>query len=150
MAPGLTHLPAALFAALSGERGKGNEAAPLADQSSRAVPRLVCRVGENVANTVILPLDRRLIVGRTANDGSGEPIDLDLSAYRAAVYGVSRVHAAIDYVDGELQVTDLGSTNGTRINGLLIDPNVPCRVRSGDELEFGRVHISVRIVFGGH
>ena len=36
------------------------------------------------------------------------------------------------------------------INGLIIEPNVPCRVRSGDELEFGRVHIAVRIVFGAH
>lgn len=150
MAPGLTNLPAALFAALSGERGKGNESTPLAGLSSRAVPRLVCRVGENVADTVILPLDRPLIVGRTANDGSGQPVDLDLSDYRAAVYGVSRIHAALEYVDGELQIIDLASTNGTRINGLLIDPNTPCRVRSGDELEFGRVHISVRVVFGGH
>ncbi len=150
MAPGLSHLPAALIAALSGDRGKGSDPTPAAAPSSRAIPRLTCRIGEASVDTVVLPLDRRLIVGRSASDGSGEPVDLDLSAFRAAVYGVSRLHAAIEYLDGELQVIDLGSTNGTRINGLLIEPHVLCRVRSGDELEFGRVHLCVRVVFGAH
>jgi hypothetical protein len=148
MAPGLTHLPAALKSALSGDRSKAITPTPAVNPSSRAAPRLMACVGEKGGDTVTLRLDHRLLVGRNGSDGSGETVDLDLNAYRAAVYGVSRLHAAMEYVDGELYVTDLGSTNGTRINGLLIEAQIPCRVRSGDELEFGRVHISVRIVFG--
>jgi len=47
---------------------------------------------------------------------------------------VSRVHAELRVTDRCWQVEDLGSTNGTKVNG---DRVVKCRLHSGDTLSFG-------------
>src|SRR5579885_3114568 len=52
---------------------------------------------------------------------------------------VSRRHAVIVRRLGGLAVRDLGSTNGTRVNGR----KAARRVRPGDELEFGSVRFAV-------
>ncbi len=43
--------------------------------------------------------------------------DINLEPYHAFEAGVSRIHAAIRLVDDQVLITDLGSGNGTRING---------------------------------
>jgi EAL domain-containing protein (putative c-di-GMP-specific phosphodiesterase class I) len=50
---------------------------------------------------------------------------------------VSREHAELTVVDRELLLRDLGSTNGTYVNGSRIQ--APCTVRHGDLLQFGQV-----------
>ena len=49
--------------------------------------------------------------------------------------GVSREHAAVRRRDGAWWVQDLGSANGTFVNGL--PANVSTRMRDGDEVNFG-------------
>lgn len=44
---------------------------------------------------------------------------------------VSRHHCCLAFENGELWVRDLGSTNGIRINGLLVETG---RMKDGDEL----------------
>ena len=39
--------------------------------------------------------------------------------------------------DGVFYVEDLNSTNGTKINGIQIEPNVPSVLTDGDEVQFG-------------
>jgi hypothetical protein len=52
--------------------------------------------------------------------------------------GVSKRHARIcRKPDGTLELLDLGSTNGTRLNGASVDANVPYPVRDGDEIVLG-------------
>ncbi len=53
---------------------------------------------------------------------------------------VSRKHCQIDYNDGELFATDLGSINGVLIDGLKITPNKPVKFQSFFTLSFGAVH----------
>jgi pSer/pThr/pTyr-binding forkhead associated (FHA) protein len=48
---------------------------------------------------------------------------------------VSRKHAEVEIVAGELSIQDLGSTNGTYVNGERIDQ--PRRLSSGDEIRMG-------------
>ena len=50
---------------------------------------------------------------------------------------VSRAHLALDVADGGVTVTDLGSTNGTLVNGVRITKRE--RLRAGDEIAIGRV-----------
>jgi EAL domain-containing protein (putative c-di-GMP-specific phosphodiesterase class I) len=50
---------------------------------------------------------------------------------------VSRRHAELDLVDQQLVLRDLGSTNGTSINGIRLEQ--PCAVHHGDLLQFGQV-----------
>jgi predicted component of type VI protein secretion system len=53
--------------------------------------------------------------------------------------GVSRRHAQLRPQGGEWVVTDLGSTNGVRVNGREIEG--PCRLRPGDRLELGSTEV---------
>ena len=145
MAQGTTRLPGAPFGGLP---GKGAERRPTKPEIPTAGPHLLFQIGGNPSRTVALRLSERIQIGRLNHDGSGDPVDLDLTPFRAVAYGVSRLHAVIYYQDRELEVEDLGSTNGTRINGLQIAPNVRTRLHSGDELEFGKLRVVVRLVLG--
>ena len=50
---------------------------------------------------------------------------------------VSRAHARIDQQEGEYQLMDLKSKNGTKVNGRRLEPYVPQILVSGDQLELG-------------
>jgi pSer/pThr/pTyr-binding forkhead associated (FHA) protein len=55
---------------------------------------------------------------------------------------VSRRHAGLDRVMRGWLLTDLGSTNGTRLNGWRVREPVP--VRAGDRVSFGAVTFVLR------
>lgn len=96
--------------------------------------------------TVTLPVGDPIVVGRVAEGSEGEQINLDLSAHGGYQGGVSRKHAIITLYEGALYIEDLGSTNGTRINGFQLTPNRKYRLRDGDEVEFARVRVGVRFI----
>lgn len=71
-------------------------------------------------------------------------VDIDLTPYQAYEAGVSRRHAAI-YIGYQLfTVTDLGSTNGTRVNGNTIPSFTPQELRDQDIITLGKLKIQVR------
>jgi pSer/pThr/pTyr-binding forkhead associated (FHA) protein len=51
---------------------------------------------------------------------------------------VSRLHAVITKRDKTVFITDLGSTNGTFVNGQRLEKNKPVQVDNSDELAFSR------------
>lgn len=51
--------------------------------------------------------------------------------------GVSRMHCVIELSAGGLSVRDLGSANGTRINGMAIAANQSIALRPGDVIQIG-------------
>jgi pSer/pThr/pTyr-binding forkhead associated (FHA) protein len=77
----------------------------------------------------------------------GQPIlpDVDMSPYDAYNMGVSRLHAAIKLNNQKINVVDLGSSNGTRVNGQKIMANVDYPLHNGDLLSLGRLKIQVLI-----
>ncbi len=62
----------------------------------------------------------------------------DLSGRLAAYPNVSNCHAELRFVGGRIRVTDLGSTNGTFLNGRRLAPHQAETVHHGDELRFAR------------
>jgi pSer/pThr/pTyr-binding forkhead associated (FHA) protein len=54
---------------------------------------------------------------------------------------VSRRHARITRGRGGYFVTDLGSSNGTTVNGHSLAPNHAYRLRNGDQIQVGLVVI---------
>jgi Protein of unknown function (DUF3662)/Inner membrane component of T3SS, cytoplasmic domain len=84
------------------------------------------------AETALLLLDgRRLVVGPGgATLGRSRQCDIVLSDPN-----VSRQHAEVRARGGSWVLTDLGSTNGSRINGRPVDGSEV--VRPGDEIELG-------------
>lgn len=49
--------------------------------------------------------------------------------------GVSRLHVKIEEKDGAYTITDLNSTNGTKVNGTLLEANETCSLEPGSEVE---------------
>jgi pSer/pThr/pTyr-binding forkhead associated (FHA) protein len=78
----------------------------------------------------------------------GQPIlpDVDLSPFDAFTLGVSRLHSALRIVNGEVVITDLGSSNGTRVNGQKIVPHVDYPVSHGDVIALGKLKIQILII----
>lgn len=58
--------------------------------------------------------------------------------------GVSRHHARILVSHGDANLEDLGSKNGTHVNGRRI--TTPARLADGDEIGLGAVSLTFRIV----
>lgn len=79
-----------------------------------------------------VPIDRDWLVigrGRSADMVLAEPT-------------ISRAHAAIGY-DGEgFYLQDLGSTNGSRVNG---EPGAQLRLCDGDELQLGKLRLRISL-----
>jgi FHA domain len=79
-----------------------------------------------------------LIIGRYDPDTEQSP-DVDLEDYGAAEKGVSRRHASIIRRDGQLNLMDFGSDNGTYLNGQKLIPNQPRILRDGDDIRLGHL-----------
>jgi serine/threonine protein kinase len=69
--------------------------------------------------------------------------DLDLSHYDARF--VSRLHAQITQSGSEYVLIDLGSANGTFVNGVQLPPHAPRVLRSGDRVTIGKAHLVFRL-----
>jgi predicted component of type VI protein secretion system len=97
------------------------------------MPTLTVRGGPLTGHTVELrPPLGELIVGR-ADAG----FVIDDSA-------MSRHHARFELADGRLEVTDLGSANGTFVNGERVVGEM--RLRTGDELRLGNSRLTFYVV----
>jgi pSer/pThr/pTyr-binding forkhead associated (FHA) protein len=75
----------------------------------------------------------------------GQPVvpDIDLTPYKAYEDGVSRMHASIRIIEDQVLITDLGSANGTRVNGMQITSHIPYPVKHGDILTLGKFKIQI-------
>jgi pSer/pThr/pTyr-binding forkhead associated (FHA) protein len=84
-----------------------------------------------------------VVVGRAGDENL---TDVDMTPYNGLQYGVSRRHAMLYIEVMHLYIQDMGSTNGTRINGFTLEPGRAYRLRNGDEIEFGQLRTQVRFV----
>lgn len=63
---------------------------------------------------------------------------------------VSRRHAQIVSGDGELEIQDLGSTNGTSVNGAAVVAGETIRLQTGDSVAFGGLELKLSIPGESH
>jgi hypothetical protein len=92
----------------------------------------------------ILPFSeqKEFTMGRLSDNQPIEP-DVDLSPYKAFDNGVSRLHAVIRHNEGNIVLVDLGSSNGSYINGIRILPNIEHPLRHGDILSLGKLKMQI-------
>lgn len=92
----------------------------------------------------ILPVSDRaeFTMGRVSENQPIMP-DIDLSPFKAFDHGVSRLHAVIRNNSGKIVIMDLGSSNGTYINGTRIVPNIEQPLRHGDIVALGKLKMQV-------
>lgn len=94
----------------------------------------------------ILPLTDRneYTLGRLSE---GQPVvpDLDLSAHQAYAAGVSRLHALLKRDGKRVVIMDLGSANGTYVNGKRLTSNTERLLNHGDVVALGKFKFQVLI-----
>jgi hypothetical protein len=84
------------------------------------------------------------ILGRR-DPATGAMPDVDLTPFAGYRMGVSRRHAAIRRGDDRsLDLWDLGSSNGTFLNGERLSAHRPYRLHDGDELRLGQMVLRLR------
>ncbi|MBX5456195.1 MAG: FHA domain-containing protein [Thermogemmatispora sp.] len=96
--------------------------------------RLIFSDGHEVVLT-----GERLVVGRYDHDLGGLKPDIDLGPMEHADT-VSRVHALLEHIGSTFTLTDLNSTNATRVNGRRLEPDKATPLNDGDSLHFGKVN----------
>jgi hypothetical protein len=96
---------------------------------------------EGESDPVYVDSKGEFVIGRKVGDASD--VSLDLSHLGAYHLGLSRRHARIQWADDGYQVLDLGSVNGTWLNGEKLIPHKAYPLASGSHLRLGRMPMFV-------
>jgi pSer/pThr/pTyr-binding forkhead associated (FHA) protein len=96
----------------------------------------------NSGRRINLEIGDDLLIGRKDNARGIFP-DVDLGLDGGYDAGVSRRHAILAHKQDVFTIEDLGSSNGTFINGRRLDPQSPAPIEHGDELKCGTLLIRV-------
>lgn len=86
-------------------------------------------------------IDRPMKVGRGSPHDIDKP-DIDLNPYES-IKTVSRHHAEINIKNGQIVITDTGSSNGTFVDGKRLTPDVATPVESGTMVRFGALIVQI-------
>ena len=79
-------------------------------------------------------------MGRVS-DGQTIMPDIDLTPYRAYEGGVSRLHAVLKKRENEMAIMDLGSSNGTYVDGVRLKPENEHPLSHGSIISLGKLKI---------
>jgi serine/threonine-protein kinase len=113
-------------------------------QSLQVLRPAVLRVVEPVRAAWEMPIARSpILLGRVSEAEEYRP-DFDMAFYDEGGY-VSRRHAQITKDAAGYLISDLGSSNGTLLNGFPLLPNRLYRLRNGDRFKVGLVVIEFRM-----
>ena len=92
------------------------------------------KYGFDVALDKLMALPQGMVIGRAAEQ-------CELVVAHATV---SRRHARLSLAGEALQVEDLGSTNGSAVNGVALRSDAPVALQTGAKLRLGDVEMAVR------
>ena len=103
-------------------------------------------VFSSMATALDINVTESVILGRSSENAI---VDVDLTPFHAADYGVSRQHAMIAPEGTGFIVKDLDSSNGTTLNGERLEPHKAYPIHDGDMLFLGRMAFSIRFLQDG-
>ncbi|OQX65481.1 MAG: hypothetical protein DRI32_05105 [Chloroflexi bacterium] len=90
----------------------------------------------------IIPLaDRSEFTMGRVSDGQTIMPDIDLTPYQAYECGVSRLHAVLKRSQGKVTIMDLGSSNGTYVDGIRLQPENELPLSHGSIVSLGKLKI---------
>jgi pSer/pThr/pTyr-binding forkhead associated (FHA) protein len=143
----LTPVTTVMYPRETGPIGASQEAAPFMPETfftPASSPSSV--VIKLLDNDLTIPLEsgNEFTIGRVSGN---QPIlpDVDLTPYQAYEGGVSRLHATIKVAPGMISITDLGSANGTQVNGKKINAHEPHPLVHGDVITLGKFKLQIVI-----
>jgi pSer/pThr/pTyr-binding forkhead associated (FHA) protein len=99
-------------------------------------------VVSHIGHRIQVPLEPEILIGRKDESSGVFPL-VDLTPYGAAEKGVSRRHAKIVFRSDELTIEDIGSVNGTFLNGHRIVPYQSVPLSSGDVVQLGTLILQI-------
>jgi predicted component of type VI protein secretion system len=119
-----------------------------ASGSSKFSSGMTLRISIEDKNTTMEldPASTRLLIGRRDSLSNHTP-DIDMEDHEGYRLGVSRKHAQflLDEANEELSLQDIGSANGTFLNGVRLPAHRPHKVQDGDEVRLG--NLTLRVYF---
>ncbi len=118
----------------------GLEPSPTDDSAAEIALAIIAPSGRQLA----LPTDGEAVLGRLDATRGVFP-NVDLTPEGGLEGGVSRRHARIHRQRAQFFIEDLGSANGTFLNGQRLTPYLPHPVHDGDELQLGRVKVRLSL-----
>ena len=137
------------------EPGRSNSPTPIRSQKASETQPNPTKTNSPPTNRITLQVlqtgelisvaeEDEVTLGRA---GTGQPIvpDIDLTPYQGLESGVSRLHASIRIKGNEVYIMDLGSANGTRLNGDKLPPSTPHRLEDESVLTLGKLKLKVLI-----
>jgi uncharacterized OB-fold protein len=119
--------------------------APEPEPAAPPAPAGARLVFEESGTEVVLPTDRSEIVIGREDPISGIHPEVDMTPFGGESGGVSRQHARLNLDNGQWTITDLNSTNYTRVDGAKLDANVPTALHDGARIQLGRVSVTFRL-----
>jgi DNA-binding transcriptional ArsR family regulator len=126
----------------------GSVKAEILRESGEFFPALYLVEGANAGHTYLLKKDR-VVIGREDPESparqSGDAIILP-DGYKA-VTRITKPHAVMTRTGGIWQIEDRGSSGGTYVNTVLIGPQHPTSVKSGDIIDLAMGENSARFLF---
>lgn len=105
--------------------------------------RIRLELSYDPAQAVDFEVEPDMIIGRALNAPDVMPIFQELDTEQL---GVSRQHIMLRPTNHVLYLIDLGSTNGTQLNGHQIGEHIPHPLNHNDMISLGRLELIVRIL----
>ena len=120
---------------------EGEESGEAAEEDSTSPLGLRLTIPDS-GRELNVPLTKGVNIGRLDAASASFP-DVDLTSEGGLERGISRRHAKITRRGREVFIEDLGSLNGTFLNGKKLIPYFPHVLKSGDELQLGKLTLRV-------
>ncbi len=95
-------------------------------------PLFIIHLNEEAGVPPIPVYEKKIIIGRSGNHVLAIPDN-----------SISRNHIEVNYRGGSLFITDLGTSNGTKVEGVVIDPNVPILYNEPQIIVLGQSEVKI-------
>lgn len=97
-----------------------------------------------VPKPIKVTIDDEIVIGRS-DSVTGYMPDVDLTPFGAYRLGLSRRHIILKCKERQLFLIDLGSRNGTYLNGIRLEPHAIRALHNTDDLQLGK--LSLRLIY---
>lgn len=99
---------------------------------------------QSAMTPLVITFKDEIVIGRRDPATQDAP-EVDLSPYGAYQMGISRRHAIIRLRSKRLEVYDLGSRNGTYVNGKRLTAHQPVTLSNGATVRIGKLEMKIYV-----
>lgn len=125
--------------------GQGQPQTDKLDEISFFTPGSALKLDiHGVPKPMSVVIEDEVVIGRS-DSVTGFMPDVDLTPFGAYRLGLSRRHIILKCKERQLFLIDLGSRNGTYLNGIRLEPHAIRALHNGDDVQLGK--LSLRLIY---